>query len=511
VGVTKKESTKFLVVKAKRLRFIVFFLCLLATKNTFAQQDPSKVLAQSIEKSALKEHVKILSSNEMEGRENGKKGQKKAAAYIMQQFSKAGIAPIMGSYFQDVPFVEVVPEKVKISIGGKDIVFIKDFEHYKDFDNAIIEQASCVFVSHGSKKEMSNADKKFNIKDKVVFMVGGSQVEGLPSIAKRTKYAHKFGAKALIVVNDPGEYYSDPEYLLEREQNLVGTFTNPIPLFFIAHDFADSLFKKHDFKLKKWLKKKNKNKKSQALNFKIDIKVNMIDASQKGENVMAFIPGNEKKSEIVILLAHYDHLGTQNNVVFNGADDNATGTAALIEIAKTLQLAKSKGSGFKRSVLIILTTGEEKGLLGSKYYVNNPLFSIKQTFAVLNVDMIGRSDKKHKNNPNYVYLIGSNFISPVLQEICEAQNNKHTKLTLDYTYNSKNHPTRFYYRSDHYPFAKRGVPSVFYFSGIHKDYHEGTDTFEKINFSKVHLITQFVFLTAWDLLNTERLLTPKKL
>jgi hypothetical protein len=492
------------VFKFKHFLFIYF--CFFVHQQAFTQKDPSKHLAESITVSALKKHISTLASDEMEGRENGKKGQKKAAAYIMQQLVNAGISPIMGTYFQDVPFIEIVPEQIKIFINGKPLSYIKDFEHYKDFDNATIQQAECLFVAFGSKKSFAVADKNFTVKDKIIFIAGGSEKKNIPSISKRVEYAHDLEAKAVFIIQDSGEFSSDSSYLMEREQALVRDFSNPIPVFFIAQNYADSLFQSTDFSLKKWLKKS----KPRHLDLILDIEVKMVNDSQKGENVLAFIPGTELKNEIVILLAHYDHLGVKGNEVFNGADDNATGTAALIEIAKTLQLAKSKGSGFKRSVLFILTTGEEKGLLGSKYYVQNPLFSPEQTFAVLNVDMIGRSDEKHQSNPKYIYLVGANFISPVLQEICETQNDKYTNLALDYTYNSKDHPERFYYRSDHYPFARQGVPSVFYFSGIHNDYHQNTDTVEKINFEKVQLVTRFIFHTAWDLLNTERSLIPKK-
>ena len=496
--------------KVKHIQIFLLYICLLAVKQTTAQQNPSKYLAESITVSALKKHIQVLASDEMEGRENGKSGQKKAAAYIMQQFSNAGITPLMGNYFQDVPFIETVPEKIKIKINGHPLAFIKDFEHFKDFDNTLISQAKSVFVSYGSKKNFKDADKSFNIKNKVVFMAGGSSVKDIPSIKQRTKYAHKLGAKAVFVIEDAGGFTSDSSYLMEREQKLIREYLNPVPVFFIAQDFADSLFKVAGFNLKKWSKKRLKKKKTQRLNLTLDIEVNMVNKNQKGENVLAFIPGNELKSEIVVLLAHYDHLGIRGKTTFNGADDNATGTAALIEIAKSLQLAKSKGNGFKRSILIMLTTGEEKGLLGSKYYVKHPLFSLEQTFAVLNVDMIGRSDDLHKNNSKYIYLVGADFISPALQQICETQNNKYTNLTLDYTYNTKNHPDRFYFRSDHYPFAKRGVPSVFYFSGVHKDYHQSSDTAEKIDYQKVQLVTQFIFHTAWGLLNTSQSLTPKK-
>lgn len=488
---------------------LIAYLLLCIPAPTFGQENPSKYLVQSISKSALQSHVKYLSSDELMGRENGKKGQKLAAVYIMQQFKKAGIKPILGTYFQDVPFVEVNPEKIKFKINDHELQFIKDFEHHKNFDNISISKAKTVFVSYGRTKDLKKANDKYNLDNKVVFMVGGSDVESIFSINKRVQEAQEKGASAVVIIDDAGGFASDSTYLLEREQSLKKEFSHSIPVLFIGEHFADSLFKAEDFDFQKWSRKKLKKRKVRNLKATIEIDVKIVNRTQKGENVMAFIPGNERKSEIVILLAHYDHLGKKGNLIFNGADDNATGTAALIEIAKTLNLSQSKGNGFSRSVLVVLTTGEEHGLLGSRQYVKDPLFSLDQTFAVINVDMIGRTDEKHQNNPNYVYLIGSDFISPVLKNICESQSKGSTKIKLDYTYNSKKHPQRFYYRSDHYPFAKRNIPCAFYFSGTHKDYHESTDTFEKVDFKKVHLLTKLIFKTAWALLNTKQPLLAK--
>ena len=202
--------------------------------------------------------------------------------------------------------------------------------------------------------------------------------------------------------------------------------------------------------------------------------------------------------------------------VFNGADDDGSGTVSLIEIAKAFQQAKNEGNGPKRSILFLHVTGEEKGLLGSKYYTNyDPIVPLKNTVTNLNIDMIGRVDEAHHEdslpNPNYVYIIGSDFLSKELHNINEDQNEKHTQLQLDYTYNSMDDPNHYYQRSDHYNFAKHGIPVIFYFNGTHDDYHQASDTIDKIDFNKIAHISKLVYYTAWELANNEdRIVVDKK-
>ena len=222
----------------------------------------------------------------------------------------------------------------------------------------------------------------------------------------------------------------------------------------------------------------------------------------RGENVLGYIEGSDLKDELIIITAHYDHLGKHDTLLFNGADDDGSGTVAIMEIAEAFMLAKRDGKGPRRSILIMPVSGEEKGLLGSKYYTDNPVFPLIKTIANLNIDMIGRIDNMHLDG-NYVYLIGSDMLSKELHNISEEINKKYIGLELDYTYNNDDDPHRYYYRSDHYNFAKNNIPVIFYFNGVHEDYHKTTDTIEKIDFNKIEKITRFVFLTAWELANKE--------
>ena len=232
--------------------------------------------------------------------------------------------------------------------------------------------------------------------------------------------------------------------------------------------------------------------------FKGDIKAS--------ENVLAYITGTKKPDEFIVISAHYDHVGVNDKgEIFNGADDDGSGTVSILEIAEAFQKAKKEGSGPERSILFLHVTGEEKGLYGSKYYTENPVFPLENTVANLNIDMVGRIDEAHQEEGknNYIYLIGSDRLSTELHQISEEVNTKYTKLDLDYTYNDRNDPNRFYFRSDHYNFAKNGIPIIFYFNGVHEDYHQPTDTPDKIQYDLLAKRAQLVFYTAWELANRE--------
>jgi len=229
----------------------------------------------------------------------------------------------------------------------------------------------------------------------------------------------------------------------------------------------------------------------------------------KGENVLAYIEGTDLKEELIVITAHYDHLGIHEGKVYNGADDDGSGTVAAMEIAEAFMLAKKDGNGPRRSILVMCVSGEEKGLLGSKYYTDHPIYSLEKTVANLNIDMIGRVDDWHENG-DYVYLIGADMLSQELHDLSEQVNEEFIGLELDYTFNAEDDPNRYYYRSDHYNFAKNNIPVIFYFNGVHEDYHKVTDTVDKIDFEKVQRIARLVFLTAWELANKEERIVVDK-
>jgi len=224
------------------------------------------------------------------------------------------------------------------------------------------------------------------------------------------------------------------------------------------------------------------------------------------ENVVAFIEGSEKPEEVLVISAHYDHLGIKDGAIYNGADDNGSGTSAVMEMAQAFKLAENAGHRPKRSILFLHLTAEEIGLQGSEYYTNNPIFNLDNTIANLNIDMIGRVDSRHKDDSNYIYLIGADRISKELHYISEKINNQYFNINLDYTFNDENDRNRYYDRSDHYNFAKHKVPVIFYFNGEHDDYHQSTDTADKINYNLLERRTKLIFATAWHLAYNEDVL-----
>lgn len=221
------------------------------------------------------------------------------------------------------------------------------------------------------------------------------------------------------------------------------------------------------------------------------------------ENVLAYIKGTEKPDEVIIISAHLDHIGvSRNGDINNGADDDGSGTVAILEIAEAFKAASDKGHGPKRSILFLHVTAEEIGLFGSRYYSDvDPVFPLANTVANLNIDMIGRVDPKHEDNRNYLYLIGSDKLSQELHNISEAVNKKYFNMAFDYTFNDDNDPNRFYYRSDHYNFAKNNIPVIFYFNGTHADYHKPSDTPDKIQYDLLETRARLIFHTAWELAN----------
>lgn len=231
------------------------------------------------------------------------------------------------------------------------------------------------------------------------------------------------------------------------------------------------------------------------------------------ENVIAIIKGSEKPDEYVIITAHLDHVGITDGEIYNGADDDGSGTVALLEIAEAFKKAADKGKGPKRSVVFLHVTGEEKGLLGSAYYTDNPVYPLANTVVNLNVDMIGRIDPtRREKNRDYIYLIGSDHDSVDLHNLSEQTNTESVNMTLDYRFNDKNDPNRFYYRSDHYNFAKNGIPIIFYFTGTHADYHQPSDTPDKIEYDLLEMRSRLIFYTAWNIANRDKRLVvdPKE-
>jgi Zn-dependent M28 family amino/carboxypeptidase len=242
--------------------------------------------------------------------------------------------------------------------------------------------------------------------------------------------------------------------------------------------------------------------KARSVSLKVTEKLKELNT----ENMVAFLEGTDLKDEVLVISSHFDHIGQNEDgtVINNGADDDGSGTTGVMEIAEAFAQAAKEGNRPRRSILFLNVTGEEKGLLGSEYYSENPLFPLDKTVNDLNIDMIGRVDPDHENDRDYVYVIGSEKLSSHLKIISEYANITYTGLNLDYRYDDPADTNRFYYRSDHYNFAKKGIPIIFYFNGVHADYHRPTDTVDKIEFDVMAKRAQLIFHTAWILANRDQ-------
>ena len=479
--------------------------------------------SESITPEDLSNHLHILAADSMEGRETGKLGQRKAAMYIADHFKNVGLKAINGTYLQEVPLTVSQFKGGLFTIGDGRYVYKNDWVPYPGIEVSDVE-GPAVFAGYGIQDEGWDDYAGLDVQGKVVIMLAGepgNEKKGYtltgtkePSAwssmrnAKR-EIADSLGAAAVIVVTE--EYATlKSRFLpwLTRERMRLdvdreGQGTD-VPTLLMAPEALLSMtgWKSLDVARKKWPRRKLDNTEWTTCKLALARKDDRVMA----HNVWGMIPGTDSTlaDEIVVLTSHYDHVGVdKTGDVFNGADDDGSGTVSLLENAEAWMQATLAGEGPRRTVLFIAFVGEEKGLLGSEWYSNHPAWPLEQHVCDLNMDMVGRVDEAHSDDDRYIYLIGSDKLSTELHDISEAVNSEHIGIALDYTFNAPDDPNRFYYRSDHYNFAKHDIPVIFYFSGVHEDYHGVGDTPDKILYPKMAEIGQLVFLTSWEVANRD--------
>jgi hypothetical protein len=483
-------------------------LCLVSGLVIGQNQDSLALkYANTITADEMSRHLHVLASDAYQGRETGKEGQKMAMEFLVNYFKETGFKPVVEyNYIQQYPLVEQMADGISLTINNKKYQFFEDFFSFPSITPSVNFNTDIVFGGFGITDGKWDDYKNIDVTNKIVLLFDGSPKKGKLekdwTIKDKIELAKNKGARAIFVtVKDYDTYVKKYDhYIKKAKMDLKSNMEEEgfVPVFRVNDQIKKDILSANGVKEKKYLKGKTiKQKQFTKANLVIEKETNEFF----GENVLAYIEGTEKPDELIIVTAHYDHIGANSDVVFNGADDDGSGTVALMELAQAFKMASDQGNGPKRSILFMPVSGEEKGLLGSEYYSKNPVFPLEQTVANLNVDMIGRLDEAHEGNPNFVYLIGSDKLSSDLHQISENANETYTKLELDYTFNDENDPNRFYYRSDHYNFAKNNIPVIFYFCGVHEDYHKETDTVEKIQFDKMETITKLIFHTAWDLAN----------
>ena len=503
----------------------------LASAACAQQQDPLQVkYSKLITAEGLKKQLSVVAADDMEGRETGKPGAEKAAKYLAGEYKKLGLLPAnKGSYFLDVPLVETSFKVNKLNIAGVELTNGKDFYATGASAPKTLNAADIVFVGYGTEAELTQ-----DLTGKVVLLMG----ETPPLKAGETAPAPAQGRAsrgmvnprlrmvmsknpALILSASPtvatliarmGNAISGGRLALKKEGAAPAAAATAVTIN-ITVDAADQILKSTG---KTYASIKTAidggAPQTQIVKAAVVADYGTITKDVTAVDIVSMIPGSDAKlkDEVLVFSAHYDHIGLTtrgDDKVSNGADDDGSGTVSILEIAKAFMAAKKDGHGPRRTILFLGNVGEEKGLLGSEYYAEHPVFPLANTITDLNIDMIGRVGSEYATSPdsgNYVYPIGSAMLSTELHKIGEDANNTYTKLKLDYKYDDITDPNRFYYRSDHYNFAKHGVPIIFYFNGVHADYHGAGDEVSKINFPLMTKRAQLVFFTGWELANRDK-------
>jgi hypothetical protein len=515
-----------------------------ATANAPARTLPAATVEASnrITAARLKEHLSFVASDAMEGRDTPSKGLDATAKYIADELKKLGLKPAGddGTYFQRIALKREKIDPARTS-------FALDDQSYKYGDDFLVSGAQgaaegqLVFVGHGWIVKSKNIDayKGIDVKDKIMVVAGTGLTPGMSRADVSGKvgvdyddaesYGQRNGARGLIVVPRPRGGNMERWWQLVRGSGERGSYrverftaqassTSQLPTVYASQKLLDALFAGEAVSGADVMKQAQSSGATAANAFALSpkkrVKFAVASASDTAttQNVVAVLEGRDPalKGEYVALGAHYDHIGVgapdaSGDRINNGADDDGSGTVSILTIAE----AFAKGARPKRSLLFVWHCGEEKGLWGSQYFTNYPTVPLDRVVAQLNIDMIGRSKKEGDTNPananlsgpNEVYVIGSKMMSTDLGALSERVNSSFLNLSFNYKYDDPRDTERLFFRSDHFNYARKGVPIIFYFDGVHEDYHRPSDSVEKIDFQKMERIARTVFATATELAN----------
>lgn len=482
---------------ASRLLCLALFLIALGA----SAQPTADRFAGYIRPEEMKENLTIIASDAMEGRSTGSRGQKMAAAFIRHHFETVGLTgPLDGSYYQPYELFALQPGTAQLTANNNAFENFTDFVFTGMWNGTL--NGDLVFAGNATEKEL----KKIDVANKAV--LAWWQGFSFGEARQVTERLYEAGAKLVLLYVDekPSDFRAfarqNRELLADKTYHLAQphadeNLTSPV---FVSEQVVQACF--GDVRKLKNQRETPGRVKAVPFEFRAEAEPETL----RTENVLGYLEGTDKKNEVLVITAHFDHIGknrTGSDLINNGADDDGSGTVAVMQLATAFAEAKKQGAGPRRSILFMTVSGEEWGLFGSEHYTNHPVFPLRNTVVNLNMDMIGRRDGPHKTTEDYVYVIGSDKLSSELHEINERNNASYTRLLFDYTYNEINHPTQLYQRSDHWNFARNRVPIIFYFDGIHEDYHRPSDEVSKIDFALLAKRTQLVFYTAWEIANRE--------
>jgi len=490
--------------------------------------------ADYITASMLKDYLYFIASDEMEGRDTPSRGLNTTAKFLGMMLSRWGYKPMGddGTYYQHIALRKTtsVPADSHCDINGRNFNFGEGFLN----GSAGSASGSAVFVGYGiaHKAKGINPFDGVNVKDKIIIAYNG-----LPKSIQRNDltgkagedyetaatYGQKNGAKGIIYIPSAQTlrfWDRIRQNAVERGNVVVDKFqpamANALPSITASRELVNAIFQDEketadsilaDSAAGNDLKSFELNP-AKHISFNAGVKTEMVQT----QNVVAVLEGSDPvlKNEYVAIGAHYDHVGIGQPVngdsIYNGADDDGSGTTGILSIAGAFANGSVKP---KRSILFVWHCGEEKGLWGSQYFTSYPTVPLKQVITQLNIDMIGRSKKEGDTNPanrelsgpNEIYVIGSKMMSTDLGDLSERVNKSYLNLNFDYRYDDPNDPNRFFFRSDHFNYAKNGIPIIFYFDGVHEDYHQPSDSPDKIDYKKMEKVARTVYVMAWNLAN----------
>ncbi|MEO6489024.1 MAG: M28 family peptidase [Ferruginibacter sp.] len=512
-------------------KIVIASLQLLLSMHLFAQNNDAVKYAATITAKELQDRLTVLASADMQGRETGTEGQRKAAAYIENEFKSIGLKLAVGmtGYQQFYPLYKDSTLKVKLEIG-------KEAEYGKDYvvpannnETGEFKSDRLVFAGYGIEDSSYTDYASVDVKGKVVVMfLGEPKIEGkylvsgtghssvwtFPGLSKKLSLAASKGAAGVLVINPMQPVFNTKVSESTKKTNLYypkGSTEKFSNYAIISHEFAKYLLGDNADSLMSLAKSSSRFPHTFIPERSIKTKYKYIEDRIliEASNVIGIIEGTDKKDEYIFLTGHYDHLGMKDGKIYYGADDDGSGTIAVIQMAAAFAKAKADGNGPRRTLVFMTVSGEEKGLWGSEYYSDNPVYPLEKTSVDLNTDMVGRTDTERQTSDtlNYVYVVGHDKLSSDLPVINEGVNKQFTNLVLDYKFDDPNDPNRIYFRSDHYNFARKGVPVLFFYDGMLKaDYHRTTDTIDKINWTLYEKRVHMIFHTAWEMANREEML-----
>lgn len=484
-----------------------------------------KKFMNTIDPAQIKERLYTFASYDFEGRRTGTRGQRRAAEYLSSFYMKNDLAgPVKDQpnpYLQPINFKETNTQGGSVVAGDKTYELDKDFAILSGVSNDNTSDA--VFIGYGIETEGYNDFDGLDMTGKTAVMLIGepmtSKGERLFDFNQQDAFKEQMfssmGISNMIITTTSQQMFNAqlPFMASGRARiQLSSGEEEDAPKFSTLFFSPEKVAEMFGLSLEEWLSQiqgKLDQKMAPGGMFKasnVSVNITKADRNTVSHNVMAYLPGTDLKDQVIVISSHYDHDGIKNGVIYPGADDDGSGTMGVMEIAQAFSEAAKAGHRPRRSMLFLNVTGEEEGLLGSQYYADvEPIFPLAKTTTNLNIDMIGRIDPKHESDTNYVYIIGSDYLSTELHATHEKVSKTYfPDMEMDFTYNDKSDPNRFYYRSDHYNFAKNNIPIIFYFNGTHDDYHQPTDTPDKINYGQLAERTKLIFATAWELANMDK-------